>query len=546
MSNDNRNQSSGCATFVAVAAAVIVTIIMAAIVAAIIAVACGLFGLLKGLVTGSKIPFNIMGQGGRMTDPNNAGPNEKDQKDFLARVIGRQPKGTAAEFGWDLAYPTKYPYEVEARMGETWRQRNNVINQVLSEANMSVERVNAAEGTTEYRIAKARHLPFAWGFKLGVNLSVAVAIFGFWANGRVRSTFALRKANKGEREEERVRAEINAVARCMYCQREMDIPSYQCSCGQLHHDLTPGPLGVEERQCRCGQMLPVGIKRASESLLAFCPHCTGPLPHGTGTRRMVVVPVFGSVSSGKTNFLTSLTARMAHDLPNVQIAPLSNQSADFLNNALSMYGGQRSPLKTEVSDTREAYSLKVDNGSDETEVHLIDAAGESFLDNETSQNLIYFDKAKTMVLTIDPLAIEDVRSELSHRPGFENYRPNIAHRDADTAFGAVIDRIRNAGEDMSDREVVFVVTKADAIQDLYPESNLEPSNDNVRNWLMNNGAGNLINRAELNVGKVSYFAVDSVTNVDPNAPFSPLHVVNWLFDKHGGNLTAVSKMEPAQ
>ena len=77
----------------------------------------------------------------------------------------------------------------------------------------------------------------------------------------------------------------------------------------MHHDISPGPLGIFARHCACGVSFPTTVRGAAEMLTALCPSCGAQLVAGSGSRMTIQLPAFGSVGAGKTRFFAAaLTA----------------------------------------------------------------------------------------------------------------------------------------------------------------------------------------------------------------------------------------------
>ena len=73
---------------------------------------------------------------------------------------------------------------------------------------------------------------------------------------------------------ERVSASVERPrSKCPTCYEVTETPSYRCNgpgCATMHRDISPGPLGMIQRRCNCGQALPTTVGRAAKTLEAFC------------------------------------------------------------------------------------------------------------------------------------------------------------------------------------------------------------------------------------------------------------------------------------
>lgn len=145
------------------------------------------------------------------------------------------------------------------------------------------------------------------------------------------------------------------------------------------------------------------------------------------------------------------------------------------------------------------------------------------------------DYARTLIFIVDPLSIPNVRCLLSANT-LQEYQ--AADRPANDSYGSVIDRLSNSNVDLHSRNLAFVVTKADAVNELFPNDPLNCSSPEVRSWLYDHGADELVRRVELDFGEdnVTYFAIDSMSHAMDNQEYSPLNVAEWAVAHAGGTL----------
>ncbi len=160
----------------------------------------------------------------------------------------------------------------------------------------------------------------------------------------------LAPASVGLRAAERWRrGNLLTQAACMHCFHVTSWPAYQCpSCGQPHHDVRPGRLGLLLRRCECGTHLPTMASRAAWQVTPLCQRCGVPLPAGAGAVRDVRVPVFGDVSAGKTRFLyASLNGLMrVARRAKLQVSFPDGDSRDLAEFGLSVIRSGRDTAKT--------------------------------------------------------------------------------------------------------------------------------------------------------------------------------------------------------
>lgn len=335
--------------------------------------------------------------------------------------------------------------------------------------------------------------------------------------------WAVSSVRKSKEKKEREKFEGDIV--CTHCFNKIDMPAFKCpGCGALHRDLTPGRLGINERICQCGAILPVGLMNASKELEASCPHCEVTLPQGVGTRRLVTIPVFGPVSSGKTWFLSSLTRHLSDPTLGNEVVPLDQGSearmVEWQNRAQSGQGPDKTP-----EQQQDGIAIHLNPGKDnEMEIHLMDSAGENFFDAEQTKRLLYFDHTRVLALVIDPLSIDDVKMGLN-KDQIAEHKP--ADQTSNGSYGAVVDRLRDGGMDVGDKRLAVIVTKADVINSSSQFDPISSNSDEIKDWLIRNGADDLIRRIDLDFDSVKYFAVDSRPRSEMNGQFDPLRVLQW-------------------
>lgn len=532
MSNNN-NSSTGC-----LGGVVVLLPIAFAVVAVVAAIGMFLVGaLLTAAVVGALVmtvwlPVRVM-RGNGITERLIISPDLVHE----TGVLGKRPAGSTEMLPWDRAWPNYFPYQfnqdIKAIRVEAQHVTDAFKSRLVGDGEGAVRSTAAGIGGAVFSVIIRTT---TW---LGVTIMQLIAkIYGSFQKGYGR------RLHKKEVEN---RAAMSADIQCTECFRLVDMPAFRCpSCSNLHYDISPGALGLRERICQCGTTLPVGVLEASKYMQAVCPHdgCHADLAPGSGTRRLASVPVFGTVSSGKSTFIHSAAARMETDLPHLQVQPLNENSADFLTLAADNHARGLAPAKTALDQKQYGYSMVVSSPNEAIELHFIDAAGERFRAVEDSQDLIYLDYSKAFVLVVDPLSLDYVRDRMT--------RSDAAHYMASdespsNAYGAVVDRLLEASVDFTDRALAIVVSKADAVNTLFPESPIGYTSPEVRQWLWDNGADDLVRRAEIDFGEnsVTYFAVDSLTPTASGIEgFSPLNVMEWSVQMAGGSLGVPAWTKP--
>src|SRR5262249_36866357 len=245
--------------------------------------------------------------------------------------------------------------------------------------------------------------------------------------------------------------------------------------------------------------LPTGVLRAARSakLRACCPTCTAPLPAGSATLTDVRVPVFGAVSSGKTQLIMAALVTL-HRLTAGQGIRLSwpDERSERVYREYATFVERSLPApKTGADAPPVAVTVRLDRPVRKALVHLFDAAGELLVDRRHNARLSYLDHARSLVFVLDPFAIRAVRDEFgtSFAEVFEEANP--AQHDAEDSYHATVVRLQEHRVNTSAKPLAFVVTKADLLDKL-PGGPASKEPAAIRAWLSEQGLDNLVLSAE--------------------------------------------------
>ncbi|MFJ2621480.1 hypothetical protein [Glutamicibacter sp. NPDC087344] len=490
-------------------------------------------GFLLGVILGMIAPIRVL-RGKSVEQPKVATPAAVR----AGTVMGPSPKGPAQFFGWDLAWPLYVPYQMKYDQAAVIAETRRICRDVHRKCRGWVPQVESLIGR-----AIANVLSFTivgipcWGLIAGITAGTLLWLALTWVYSLIARTIQRITNRVMNGLEIRDMKKNGAHIRCTRCYNIFSMPSYECSepsCTRIHRDLSPGAQGIVNRICECETELPLTVARASASLRAICPFCDVTLPSGSGRRRVVVVPVFGSVGAGKTSFLAAsvvaLQKRFVGSSNNEGLMALSDASESFLKVSTEEARSGQAPVKTTRLERPEGYPFLLNHQNGSFELHLMDAAGENFVNVETTTSLRYLDIADTLVLLIDPLAFDDVADQLkisAHKAEFQT-----AQGSADDAYGSVIERLRSSGADLHKRKLAVVVTKADAIAKIMPDDPLPETSEKVQEWLSRHGEDRLVARIGMDFTQVSYFAVASLARDDHGQ--HPLEVVDWTVVSQGG------------
>jgi hypothetical protein len=165
-------------------------------------------------------------------------------------------------------------------------------------------------------------------------------------------------------------------------------------------------------------------------------------------------------------------------------------------------------------------------GGTSVELQLMDAAGESFATWNETANLRYLDQAQALLFVLDPLPFPDIAREM--RACGLAHSVLTATGEQEEAYAAAIDRMRSENVRLKDRQLGFVITKADVLLRLPVGGQLRAfGSGSVRQWLVANDFDLLVQRCEKDFARVTYFVVDSMDSRDLNSLMSPWHTLAW-------------------
>ena len=490
-------------------------------------------GLAVGLLTGVVLPPRVL-RGKAAEKPEIATPDAV----VAGKVLGEAPKGQAKHFGWDHAWPVYNPH-----------QAKRDANAVLAQARRTVKDAFAwLFGQRPAPAWAAVLLPAFVGFAIGAWISTAVWYLVMGLLGGM--VYIVQQIGVlGYRWYDRLmRRRRKATLRCAKCYRVTTTPSYRCSntsCSTIHHDVRPGPLGIAHRRCGCGVSIPATVGRAAKALVAVCPFCLKDVPKGSGTRRVLPVPVIGAVGAGKTQFLSSGVVELQSRAESLSgsLTPISPLAETFLDAASAAVSSGQRVAKTAWEDRPEGVPFVLSLQGRHLEIQLMDAAGENFVDWERSQGLAYIDTADVLLFILDPLALPRVTEQL--RVANKGGVVPIAQGDPEDSYASVVDRLRAEDVRLGSKSLAIVLTKLDVLQTLPGLGSLDPSEGaTIKSWLRSNGAGGFVRRVDQDFRRVEYFAVDSYGTRDGRDPLHPVRVLDWALRTTDPRLSVLPRTAP--
>lgn len=434
------------------------------------------------------------------------------------KVLGKAPMGPAKHFGWDHAWPLYVPHQAK-------RDANAVL---AAAKRISVDALAPALGRWSMAFLL---LPAVTGFAVGLCASV---LGWYLVMGLIGGAVHLvqRLGVLGYRWYDHLtRRRRKADLRCVKCYRITVLPGYRCSgprCSTIHHDVRPGPLGIVHRRCGCGTRIPVAVGGAAERLVTVCPFCLEDAPEGSGTRRVLPLPVIGAVSAGKTQFLAAGVVELGNRAESLtgSLTPISSGAQGFVRTATTAVSNGQRAEKTAWEDRPEGVPLILSLPGREVEVQIMDAAGENFVSWERSQALGYIDTGAVLLFILDPLALPEVHERL--RLAQQEGAVPLAQGDQEDAYASVIDRLRAEGVRLDVKRLAVVLTKLDVLRRLPDTEGIDPEDAaTVKGWLRANGAHGFVRRINRDFRQVDYFAVDSLGPREGTDPSHPVRVFDW-------------------
>jgi hypothetical protein len=340
------------------------------------------------------------------------------------------------------------------------------------------------------------------------------------------------------------------------CHRRIALPLYRCpSCGAEHKSLVPGSYGAMRRRCECGEMLPTLFLLGRSRIPAFCPHesCGRPLNEVIGSARNVHIPVVGGPFVGKTAFLTAAmleikrhsTAAMTFPERGDQLAFDAAAERIAKGVTLEKTGGvSPNAMLIRVDDVREGQSL----------LYIYDAAGELYAGGGSMRNQNFFTHANAVAFLIDPFSLPGVR--LNHAGELAAIEADIrASKELpQDVYSRLVMTLREQGAGSRiNVPLAIIVTKIDAVglekeieslgtalQAAPPPKEKKPV-DPIREWLVRQGEGNLVQSAEHDFKRVRYFACSALgrmpsASTDAFVSRGVLTPFQWLAETNGVRL----------
>ncbi len=355
---------------------------------------------------------------------------------------------------------------------------------------------------------------------------------------------------------------------CHECKEKSLIPTYICSCGAKHSNLTPGVYGILKRTCvgedpdsYCGEKLPTTFFNGRRELEAICPHCETILTDRESVP--ICIPIVGGRSVGKTAFITAFSK----DFIDI-VAPAKSWEINYYNKKKEeiykeieqdYYAGS-TRMTDRPQDINKASSISFSffvEGKEfnpERLVHVYDIAGEVFTDNSENEMQKQYEYCQGMVLIVDPFAIPTVRHRYEEQLSPEDIA-GIGKAEINGIVDSFLNKLREvtglSDQKMSSVPLAVVIGKIDsagliseigdnAIKKKMSEkpevfTDYYDTQDYLcRQFLKENGMESFINNVDLKFKDNRYFSCTAIGHTRDKGQYSPQGVLppmQWLFGK---------------
>ncbi len=329
---------------------------------------------------------------------------------------------------------------------------------------------------------------------------------------------------------------------------KIDLPIYYCSnikCGKKHDELRPGPYGILNRTCECGEKLPTSFLNGREQLYSVCSFenpdgtiCEEEIKEGDLTKP-IIIPFLGTRSTGKTCYKIALTKQIEENKAWKFGFENDNISREFKLSLNDFKQGNNPGQTNEFLPKFFEFCLEKDTIKHRRKIHLLDPAGELFSPTTSAGNKIkklpfdYFDGA---VYIIDPFAIKAVRDQYGVDENDATIKP--AGNGQFEIFEEIINTLKENFPKFKDTQtkvpLAIVINKVDnfdledklgeqAATDYKYQNKLKTIeaayNKLCEQFLLDNGQGSILQKLKVNFPKYQFFTISTTEFRRVDAPF---------------------------
>ncbi len=319
---------------------------------------------------------------------------------------------------------------------------------------------------------------FPWSVMMMILLVVPFYLARFIVNSKINSAAKLEASQYSRNTDFGV---------CPHCKRNFDRPVVKCRCGLLLDYPVPNMYGYKYHTCNKGHDIPCESGKRG-NLATLCPHCGKQIQ--TREALPITISLVGGTNTGKTSLMLAAVETIARNARIVDItvdSPSTGLSREAL--AAKDYAPRTVPgeLESQVIFLR---SLTLQD----REIIFNDISGVEFqpsVDKVLFEE--YYNYTNGIIFTFDPMSFtRDLKRETPHEV-FE-------------CFHFMYTTIRNIGPGtVTNIPFAVVATKSDV-------SNPKLGDDDVRQYLIDNGEENFVKVVESLFTEVKYFSVCSHGN----------------------------------
>jgi len=344
---------------------------------------------------------------------------------------------------------------------------------------------------------------------------------------------------------------------CPSCYARGQDPVFICpTCGERHEKLRPNTYGVLKHTCKCGASLPTIKLLGKKNIPAICRECNTPLTEFETTD--IHLAFAGGPASGKSNLFYQSLDELMKKAKNAgyQNITFGDSTQDLL------IGEEFKRLKSGNPTSKTAEKLpkgvhvimKHPVSPVKKSIYFYDVAGETFLTGDESSSQRFYGHIDGLVLVIDPLSIAQVKNKYKDQIDKIGQEIVASTLDPEEVFSRLIRAleayVRGGLSAIRSARVSVVISKVDlfdfeqSIMDFHNKNNQNNENkpvvninDNCKNWLTEQGLGNLVSLIESHFKNVRYFPVSALgrqpdqkdnSNFVPKGVFEP---ISWALSR---------------
>ena len=292
------------------------------------------------------------------------------------------------------------------------------------------------------------------------------------------------KINTYAKKEEKEYKKNTEYGVCPHCKMAFDRPIVKCRCGLLLDYPVPNIYGYKYHTCNKGHDISCESGKRG-NLTTLCPHCRKQIQ--TREALPITISFIGGTGTGKTSLMLAAVETITHNARIVDIT-VDSPSAGLSKDAIAAkdYAPRTVPGE---QDSQVIFLRSL--GLQDREIIFNDISGVEF---QPSVNKVifeeYYNYTNGFIFTFDPMSFNrEVKREMPH--------------DVFDCFHYIYTTIRNIGPGtVTDVPFAVVATKSDLVSP-------KLGDDDVRQFLIDNGEENFVRVVESLFTEVKYFSVCS-------------------------------------